>query len=111
MEASEQNESTEQAIEPMVRDSVGDINEHVLHWEAEVQTLEELDQINNTEQYREDLNRGYGEYIKWLGIQESLLRHKTHIKWFKDGDCNTKYFHSVLRDRRKRIVQNQKSQE
>lgn len=85
------------------RDIIGDVNEQVLIWEAKMQLLEDIDQDNNTEQGREELNKGHAEYIKWLGMQESLLRQKTQIRWFKDGDCNSKYFHSVLRNKRKKL--------
>ncbi|WMV54211.1 hypothetical protein MTR67_047596 [Solanum verrucosum] len=53
---------------------------------------------------REDLNREHTKYVKWLGMQDALLKQKTRINWFKDGDYNSKYFHSVLRDRRKRLL-------
>jgi len=33
---------------------------------------------------------------------ESLCRQKARVKWFKFGDSNTKYFHSILRWRRLR---------
>lgn len=48
------------------------------------------------------MNKGYAEYVKWLGLQESLLRQKTHMKWFQ-GDHKTKYFHSVLKEKRRKL--------
>ncbi|KAG5604516.1 hypothetical protein H5410_026008 [Solanum commersonii] len=36
-------------------------------------------------------------------MQEALLRQKARLSWFKDGDCNSKYFHSVIRDSRKKL--------
>nr|XP_033513005.1 uncharacterized protein LOC117277715 [Nicotiana tomentosiformis] len=59
--------------------------------------------MNNTEQGKEDLNKGYAEYTRWLNMQDSMLKQKTKIQWLKDGDKNTKYFHSVLRSRRRRL--------
>lgn len=50
------------------------------------------------------MNREQAEYIKWLGMQYALLKQKARINWFKEGDYNSKYFHSVLRDRRKRLL-------
>ncbi|XP_019258738.1 PREDICTED: uncharacterized protein LOC109236955 [Nicotiana attenuata] len=85
------------------RENIGDIHEQVSSWEAKVQILEEMDMQNNNEQGREELNRGYAEYARWLGMQESLMKQKAKINWFKDGDCNTSYFHSILRDRRRRL--------
>ncbi|XP_058749365.1 uncharacterized protein LOC131622352 [Vicia villosa] len=39
---------------------------------------------------------------KHLRLQESLLRQKSRIKWLKEGDQNTRYFHHVVKDRRRR---------
>lgn len=85
------------------KQQIGDIQEHVHEWEAKIKILEELDIMNNTEQGREDLNKGYAEYTRWLNMQDSMLKQKTKLQWFKDGDKNTKYFHSVLRSRRRRL--------
>ncbi|XP_070052664.1 uncharacterized protein [Nicotiana tomentosiformis] len=85
------------------KDKTRDIHEQVCSWEAKVQILEEIDMQNNNEQGRKDLNRGYAEYTRWLGMKESLMKQKARINWFKDGDCNTSYFHSILRDRRRRL--------
>lgn len=57
----------------------------------------------NYENSREELNRDHVEYTKWLGLQESLLKQKTQTKWFQKGDYNTKYFHCVLREKRRRL--------
>ncbi|KAH0716961.1 hypothetical protein KY290_013528 [Solanum tuberosum] len=65
--------------------------------------LEELDLLHNTGQSREDLNKGHVEYIKWINMQDSIYRQKAHIKWFKEGDCNSKFFHSILRIRRNKL--------
>lgn len=31
------------------------------------------------------------------------MRQKSQIKWFQEGDYNSSYFHSVLRDKRRRL--------
>lgn len=41
------------------KQQIGDIQEQVQEWEAKIEILEELDIMNNTEQGREDLNKGY----------------------------------------------------
>ena len=65
--------------------------------------LKEIDINYNTEQGRKDLNEGYDQYLRWMNMQDTMMRQKTQIHWFKDGDKNTKYFHSVLRKRRRRL--------
>ncbi|XP_015160335.1 uncharacterized protein [Solanum tuberosum] len=42
-------------------------------------------------------------YIRFLKIEDSILKQKTQLQWFKEGDCNTKYFHSLVRGRKKRL--------
>ncbi|XP_075103911.1 uncharacterized protein LOC142178420 [Nicotiana tabacum] len=85
------------------RNIIGDVNEKVSSWEAKVHILEELDIINNNEQGREELNKVHVEYIRWLIMQESLLRQKAQIKWFQESEYNSKYFHSVFRGIRKKL--------
>ncbi|XP_060183174.1 uncharacterized protein LOC132613143 [Lycium barbarum] len=49
------------------------------------------------------INKGYAEYVRWLGLQDNLMRQKTQTNWFKKGDYNSRYIHSILRNRRRRI--------
>ncbi|XP_070004648.1 uncharacterized protein [Nicotiana sylvestris] len=37
-----------------------------------------------------------------MALQESMLKQKSQIKWFEEGDKHTKYFHSILREKRRR---------
>lgn len=36
-------------------------------------------------------------------MQESILKQKSQIKWFEEGDCNSRYFHNAIKDRRRRL--------
>ncbi|XP_060210413.1 uncharacterized protein LOC132637320 [Lycium barbarum] len=38
-----------------------------------------------------------------MAMQEALLEQKAQIKWFDEGDSNTRYFHNVIKDRRRRL--------
>lgn len=38
-----------------------------------------------------------------MGIQDVILRKKAKVNWFKEGNSSTKYFHSTIRDRRRRL--------
>lgn len=85
------------------RERVGDVHQHVEAQEAHVQTVEELELIDNSEQVRTDLNKAHAKYVRWLAQQESLLKQKSQIKWFEEGDCNSKYFHAMIRERRRKL--------
>ncbi|XP_059295379.1 uncharacterized protein LOC132048699 [Lycium ferocissimum] len=85
------------------RDVIGNVYDEVNMWETKMHDLENLDSSINTEQTREDLNKGNAEYIRWLDMQDKLLKQKAHIKWTEEGDRNSKYFHCLIRDRRRRL--------
>ncbi|XP_070025877.1 uncharacterized protein [Nicotiana sylvestris] len=38
----------------------------------------------------------------WLSLQESMLRQKSQSQWFEEGEKNTKYFGSILREKKKK---------
>lgn len=85
------------------REDIGNVYDKVAKWKLEAQIVEEVDIMQNTDQSREDNNKCHVEYVRWLSMQESLLNQKSQIKWFEEGDCNTKYFHSVIRERRRKL--------
>ncbi|XP_060210304.1 uncharacterized protein LOC132637191 [Lycium barbarum] len=85
------------------REVIGNVYDEVNVWEAQMQDLENMDRSLNTEKTREELNKGNAEYIRWLDMQDKLLKQKAHIKRADDGDRNNKYFHCLIRDRRRRF--------
>ncbi|XP_075109154.1 uncharacterized protein LOC142180948 [Nicotiana tabacum] len=103
-----------QRLSKWSREEIGDINDQVSKWEAEVQLLDDIDTNSSTDNSRTKANKVYAEYIQWLSKQESLLKQKTQTKWFEDGDSNTKYFHGLLREKRRRFqlhrIKNHKGQ-
>ncbi|XP_075098066.1 uncharacterized protein LOC142175380 [Nicotiana tabacum] len=85
------------------KEDIGNIYDQVHVWEVKVHDLEEMELVNNTDTSRAELNKGQAEYIKWMSMQDAILRQKSRIKWFDEGDSNTNYFHSIIRDRRRRL--------
>lgn len=59
--------------------------------------------ISPTEGNRCELNKTEAELGKYLNIEEEYWRQKARIKWFKDGDRNTKFFHAFVKRRRKKL--------
>ncbi|XP_060211721.1 uncharacterized protein LOC132639280 [Lycium barbarum] len=84
------------------RDSIGDVFENVKKFEKEVTDAKTAYLASDADTDRILLNKSKPEYIKWLKIEDSILRQKARIKWAEEGDSNTKYFHSTIKARRRR---------
>ncbi|XP_059281116.1 uncharacterized protein LOC132034772 [Lycium ferocissimum] len=86
------------------REQIGDIHENTVKWETKLQSLEELDIQINTEQSIMEVNEAHAEYLHWMKLQDTILTQKSQCKWFEEGDNNTKYFHNILREKRRKFV-------
>ncbi|KAM3290025.1 hypothetical protein P3S67_018314 [Capsicum chacoense] len=75
----------------------------VKEYEGKVSLAEE-DMLNhNTDENRTKLHAVNAEYIRYLKLEESILKQKTQLQWFKKGDTNSEYFHALIRGRRRRL--------
>ncbi|XP_049357764.1 uncharacterized protein LOC125822409 [Solanum verrucosum] len=81
----------------------GDIFIKVNEYENRVKLAEELFIQTNTEENRTTLHELNADYIRFLKLEESILKQNTQLQWFKEGDSNTKYFHSLIRGRMRRL--------
>ena len=59
--------------------------------------------MNNSQENRETLYAANANYIKYLKLEYTILQQKTQMHWLKEGDANSKYFHSLIRGKRKRM--------
>lgn len=75
----------------------GDIFAIVKEYEEKIKIAEEEVILNNIEESRTQLHYINAQYIKYLKLEESILKQKTQLQWFKEGDANTKYFHALMR--------------
>lgn len=53
---------------------------------------------------RADLNKAQAHYTRWLKVEEALLRQRINVKLLEEGDSNSKYFHAVINERRRRLT-------
>lgn len=67
-----------------------------------MQTLEAEYIDNDTEDYRAQVHQAQAEHTKWLKYEESILKQKANIRWLEEGDANTKYFHAIINEKRRR---------
>ncbi|OIT29108.1 hypothetical protein A4A49_64804, partial [Nicotiana attenuata] len=82
--------------------SIGYIFDNVKDLENKVEELEHKIITNNNEYNRAELNRINALLIRAYKNEESIWKQKSGIKWFVEGEVNCKFFHSIIKGRRKR---------
>lgn len=96
------------------KESIGNVFDKVEEHEKKVEDLEIKYEQDDCASNRINLHLAYAQQIKWMNMQDSILRQKANIKWEEEGDSNSKYFHSVIRQKRKRsflhIIKNEHGQ-
>ena len=81
----------------------GNIFSMVIDFEEQVKKAEENVIQNNSEENRARFHLINAHYIKSMKLETSILKPKTQLQWFKEGDTNSKYFHSLIRGRRRKL--------
>ncbi|XP_019226954.1 PREDICTED: uncharacterized protein LOC109208320 [Nicotiana attenuata] len=81
------------------RENIGNVYDKVRQMEENTILNEEAYDMDDSEENRQKLHKSEAEYIRWLKMQESILRQKARVKWAEEGDTNNKYFHSIIRER------------
>ncbi|KAG5616052.1 hypothetical protein H5410_015876 [Solanum commersonii] len=81
----------------------GNIFSNVVNFKEQVKAAKEDVIQQNTEENRTKLHLINAQYIKYLKLEASILKQKTQLQWFKEGDTNSKYFHSIMRGRRRKL--------
>ncbi|KAG9151522.1 hypothetical protein Leryth_026920, partial [Lithospermum erythrorhizon] len=70
--------------------------------EEEVSICENTLATLYTELHRRTLKLANDNLIKCLAIEEDLLSQRSGIKWLKEGDKSTYYFHDVIKKKHRR---------
>ncbi|KAH0705857.1 hypothetical protein KY285_010386 [Solanum tuberosum] len=81
----------------------GNIFQHVATLEDIVKTKEVQVEINASEENRTTLKKAEADLKKYLHIEEEYWKQKAEIRWFQDGDKNTKFFHAYVNGRRRKL--------
>ncbi|XP_059284932.1 uncharacterized protein LOC132038261 [Lycium ferocissimum] len=84
------------------KDVIGNVYDEVNMWETKMHDLENLDSSINTEQTRETSTKVMPNTLD-VGYARQASKVKAHIKWTEEEDRNSKYFHCLIRDRRRRL--------
>lgn len=72
--------------------------------EYHVQAKEAQIKLFPTPGNREELNRVNVELKKCYLYEEEFCKQKLGMKWFGEGDRNTKFFHSYVNGRKKSYI-------
>ncbi|XP_027158564.1 uncharacterized protein LOC113760195 [Coffea eugenioides] len=92
------------ALKKWSRTTFGDIFEGARSAEHVVTEAEIAYDLDPTEQRQSELHHARARLRRALVVQEGFWRQKARVKWLSNGDRNTKYFHSLVTERRRRAV-------
>lgn len=82
----------------------GDIFQAVWQAEQDVIAAESALDADDSEVARTNLHHARAVLRHKLSIEEQFWQQKSRVKWLQDGDRNTKYFHSIVAERRAKAV-------
>uniref|UniRef100_A0A0V0HB06 Putative ovule protein n=1 Tax=Solanum chacoense TaxID=4108 RepID=A0A0V0HB06_SOLCH len=60
-------------------------------------------EINPTEENRSSLRKAEAELKRYLHMEEDYWKKKAGMRWFQEGDINTKFFHAYVKGRRRKL--------
>ncbi|KAL3345622.1 hypothetical protein AABB24_024533 [Solanum stoloniferum] len=95
--------NTKYALACWSKERFGDIFKQLIIREEIARLKEEFFEENPIVSNRTVLQSGQAELKKYLQFEEEFWRQKTRIQWFPEGDRNTRFFHSLVKGRRKRL--------
>ncbi|XP_075076534.1 uncharacterized protein LOC142163173 [Nicotiana tabacum] len=97
----QKNKNTCNSLHSWSREAFGDIYEELKKLKILIRSLEEASLTNNCPIKRMNLSKARAGFTRYLKLQDNILRHKARVKWLKEGDANTAFFHGSLRIREK----------
>ncbi|KAH0769992.1 hypothetical protein KY290_013973 [Solanum tuberosum] len=89
------------------KESYGDIFQKVSTLEDVIKVKEVQLEVHCSDENMRDLNKAEEELQKFYQLEEDFWKQKSGMKWFNDGDRNTKFFHSYVKGRRRRLLINE----
>nr|XP_009792450.1 PREDICTED: uncharacterized protein LOC104239503 [Nicotiana sylvestris] len=95
--------SPSHALSLWSRQQHGNIFQKVKKFEQKVKDAEITWAHTNNDIDRENLNELKAQYVRHLKVEQDVLKQKTQLQWFKEGDANSRYFHSLIRGRRRKL--------
>ncbi|XP_060170581.1 uncharacterized protein LOC132601517 [Lycium barbarum] len=86
------------------RNTYGNIFQQIATIEDTIKVKELQFENNASRENRMLLHQAQAELTRFLHLEEEYWKKKASMKWFNDGDRNTKFFHSYVKDRRNKLT-------
>ena len=85
----------------------GSIDSHISNLEIVIQSIDGLANLRNLEDHElVERKSAQCQLWEWLKRKESLWAQKSRIQWLKEGDKNTRFFHTMASiNRRKNLIE------
>ncbi|KAH0638863.1 hypothetical protein KY285_035449 [Solanum tuberosum] len=85
------------------RTTFGNIFQQIATLEDVVRVNETQLEISPTEVNKAILSKSNAELKRYLKIEEEYWKQKAGMKWFRDGDRNTRFLHSYVKGKRRKL--------
>ncbi|XP_049359160.1 uncharacterized protein LOC125823817 [Solanum verrucosum] len=103
----EQMNRLKRVLSKWSKESYGDIFQKVSTLEDVIKVKEVQLEVHCSDENMRDLNKAEEELQKFYQLEEDFWKQKSGMKWFNDDDRNTKFFHSYVKGRRRRLIINE----
>ena len=80
----------------------GNIQRNIQEAQDEMQWIQTIYDQQGGDVYRSQLSEARARHARLLAIENDFWRQKAAIKWLKQGEANTAFFHVLVRERRNR---------
>ncbi|XP_019164595.1 PREDICTED: uncharacterized protein LOC109160804 [Ipomoea nil] len=84
------------------RDTFGNVFDRIRVLESSVAEAENTFDDDPSPGSRESLHKLQADLLQALKQEEMFWKQKARVKWLKEGDSNTRFFHAVVKDRHQR---------
>ncbi|XP_049399723.1 uncharacterized protein LOC125863750 [Solanum stenotomum] len=85
------------------RRTFGDIFQRIATLDDTIKVMEIQMEITPTTENKALLHKAEAELKIYRHIEEEFWRQKEGMKWFKEGDRNTKFFHAYVKGKRRKL--------
>lgn len=95
--------NTKSALTRWSKEYFGNIFKEIATLEDIIKIREKQFEENPSGLNRNNLFKAHAELSMHLKREEEVWRQKAGYEWFKDGERNTKFFHTIVKGRRSRL--------